>query len=59
MASLTIGHGWHTVRVTVGTRRWPTIRGENPPQGVTYRCLDASYGSRCLQLRLWDWRKGA
>jgi hypothetical protein len=51
------GVGWRKLRIAVGVQRWPTIRGENPPQGIPYRVLEASYGGRCLQLRLWNYRK--
>lgn len=52
-----IGRGWHTLRFSVSDRRWPTVMGENPPQGVPYRNIEASYGSRCVQIRLWNWRR--
>lgn len=52
-----IGSGWRTIRIGVGVHRWPTVRGENPPEGIPYRVLDASYGGRCIQVRLWNYRK--
>lgn len=50
-----VGHGridfaWYVTK-------WPTIRGENPPQGIPYRCVEASIGTRCIQIRLWNFGK--
>lgn len=52
-----VGRGWHKLRFWTGVNRWPTVRGENPPMGLPYRCIEASYGSRCVQIRLWNWRR--
>ncbi len=59
MSDFELGRGWHSVRFSSYRHRWPTLLGENPPRGIPYRCIELSYGSRCLQLRLWDWRKRA
>lgn len=54
--SLEVGRGWRTLRLATYQYRWPTVMGENPPQGIPFRCLEASYGGRSIQVRLWNWR---
>jgi hypothetical protein len=54
-----IGRGWHKLSFSTHRSRWPTLNGENPPRGIPYRCVEVSYGSRCVQVRLWDWRRQA
>lgn len=56
---LELGRGWHKLRFATDVQRWPTCLGENPPRGIPYRNVEASYGSRCIQVRLWNWRRAA
>ncbi len=52
-----VGSGWRTLRLEVGKRRWPTCMGENPPRGLPYTNVEASYGGRSIQIRLWNTRR--
>ena len=57
MKSIGAGRGFRKFYASTYPARWPTLSGENPPQGIPYRCVEISFGSRCLQLRLWNWRR--
>ena len=37
--------------------RFPTVRGENPPQGIAYRAFEVRLwpSRRSLQIRWWRW----
>ena len=41
--------------IEAGTRRWPTVRGENPPAGLPYRHLRLWLPRYAIEIRIWRW----